>query len=104
MLSIQTGGNFLTIRVTIDLQATISNISILKASKILLIFITPSSQKQSRVIITVSRLTPNPKEDPPYGESFFLVEYVQSNWNLIAAELLRWNRSIAQNCTIWSES
>jgi len=29
-----------------------------------------------------------------------MVEYVQSNWNLIAAELLRWNRSLAQHCII----
>jgi len=30
------------------------------------------------------------KKGPPYGEPFFLVAQVHSNWNLILTELSRW--------------
>ncbi len=35
------------------------------------------------------------EKDPSFDEPFSLVEYVQSEWNLIASELLRWNRALA---------
>ncbi|MDQ2972897.1 MAG: hypothetical protein M3Q79_00230 [bacterium] len=41
------------------------------------------------------------KKDLPYGKSLFLVEYVQSNWNLISTELLRWNRALKPAPVAW---
>jgi hypothetical protein len=31
-----------------------------------------------------------------------LLEYVQSNWNLIASELLRWNHALTYNLITWT--
>jgi len=34
-------------------------------------------------------------------EAFLLVALVHSNWNPLAAELVRWNQALTSKCTIW---
>jgi len=38
----------------------------------------------------------NQEKYPSQSRALFSVEYVQSHWNLISTELLRWNRNLAK--------